>query len=243
MVSVVVPVYNSETTLRELVSRLAVVLPRTTDSFEVVLVNDGSRDGSWQTIVELAQAYSFVRGLDLQHNYGQHNALLAGIRAARGNSIVTMDDDLQHPPEELPRLLTALTDDVDVVYGRPRTLAHPLWRNLASRLARFLLENVMGVEAAGHFSAFRAFRAELRSAFANFRGPILFIDALLAQSTRRFKWVTVEHRPRQGRSSYSLGKLVRFALRMFAGFSLISKYRARSPLTEQHPYLVRQEIP
>lgn len=82
MVSVVVPVYNSETTLRELVSRLAVVLSGVADSFEVVLVNDGSRDGSWQKIVELTQMHSFVRGLDLRRNYGQHNALLAGIRAA-----------------------------------------------------------------------------------------------------------------------------------------------------------------
>ncbi|MEK7785294.1 MAG: glycosyltransferase, partial [Chloroflexota bacterium] len=108
MISVVIPVYNSEATLHELVSRLAAVLPGVADSFEVVLVNDGSHDESWTIIVQFARAHPFVRGLDLERNYGQHNALLAGIRAARGSIIVTMDDDLQHPPEELPGLLAAL---------------------------------------------------------------------------------------------------------------------------------------
>ena len=241
MISVVVPVYNSQTTLRELVGRLAAVLPDVGDSFEAVLVNDGSRDGSWQVIVELARTHSFVRGLDLSRNYGQHRALLAGIRAARGGMIVTMDDDLQHPPEELPQLLAALTENFDVVYGTPRTPAQPRWRNLASRSVRFLLKNVMGAETADYFSAFRVFRAGLRSAFASCHGPLLSIDVLLARTTSRFASIAIEHQPPRSRSSYSFGKLVRFALSMFVGFSLVGEYALR--LGQPSACLVREEIP
>src|ERR1700730_9375241 len=104
-VSVVVPVYNGAATLPELVARLATVLAHCAPRSEIVLVNDGSRDASWQVILELAARDPRVRGIDLMRNYGQHNALLCGIRAAAGAVVVTMDDDLQHPPEEIPKLL------------------------------------------------------------------------------------------------------------------------------------------
>ena len=100
--SVIVPVYNSEGTLRELVVRLAAVLPKVAEQHELLLVNDGSRDGSWGMVCDLAQTYPWIQGIDLMRNYGQHNALLCGIRFARGGMIVTLDDDLQHPPEEIP---------------------------------------------------------------------------------------------------------------------------------------------
>jgi undecaprenyl-phosphate 4-deoxy-4-formamido-L-arabinose transferase len=116
-VSVVIPVYNSEEILPTLLERLAAVLPQVATSYEVILVNDGSRDNSWTSIQELAVRYPFVRGFELMRNFGQHNALLAGVRAARFDVVVTMDDDLQHPPEEIGKLLSALTADKDVVYG------------------------------------------------------------------------------------------------------------------------------
>src|SRR5918993_5335821 len=103
--SVVVPVYNSEGSLRPLVERLEPVLRDVASDFEVLLVNDGSRDGSWSVVEELAAGRPWVRGLDLMRNYGQHNALLCGIRAARHPVVVTLDDDLQNPPEEIPKLL------------------------------------------------------------------------------------------------------------------------------------------
>lgn len=97
-ISVVVPVYNSESSLNELVDRLRATLETQTDKYEVILVNDGSRDNSWQVVDKLAKEFAFVRGIDLMRNYGQHNALLAGIRTAKYDTIVTIDDDLQHPP-------------------------------------------------------------------------------------------------------------------------------------------------
>ena len=117
MISVVVPVYNSEQTLATLVSRIASSLEG--HVFEILLIDDGSRDQSWQQVLRLAEGSPTIRGINLMRNYGQHNALLCGIREARGETIVTIDDDLQHPPEEIKNLLAGLTADTDVVYGSP----------------------------------------------------------------------------------------------------------------------------
>src|SRR2546423_327787 len=106
--SVVIPAYKSAEILPELAARLAAVLGQEAladDENELILVNDGSPDGTWSVICRLAAEYPWVRGINLMRNYGQHNALLCGIRAARGVITVTMDDDLQHPPEEIPRLI------------------------------------------------------------------------------------------------------------------------------------------
>src|SRR6266704_6957779 len=127
-ISVVTPVYNGEASVGELCRRLAEVLPRISAEYEIILVNDGSRDRSWETISELSSRFATVRGLNLMRNYGQHNALLCGIRAAKYDVIVTMDDDLQHPPEEIPRLLAALAQGYDVVYGTPEHEQHGVGR-------------------------------------------------------------------------------------------------------------------
>src|ERR687883_1386764 len=136
-VSVVVPVFNSAGTLAPLVERLHTALANT--EHEILLVDDGSEDGSWARIVTLAEGDERVRGLSLARNFGQHNALLAGLRAARFDTVVTLDDDLQNPPEEVPKLLARLEEGVDVVYGRPRERRRGLWRDLGSRLTRFAL--------------------------------------------------------------------------------------------------------
>jgi glycosyltransferase involved in cell wall biosynthesis len=222
-VSVVVPVYNGAAALPELVARLRAALAGRAPDAEILLVNDGSRDASWQAIAALAAEprRPRVRGIDLRRNYGQHNALLCGIRAAAGAVVVTLDDDLQHPPEEVPRLLDALSGDVDVVYGTPRGEQHGLLRDLASRATKLVLRGAMGPEIAGRVSAFRAFRAELRDAFAQYGNPYVSIDVLLSWATNRFAVVEVRHQPRrEGRSGYTLRTLVRHALNMITGFSI-----------------------
>ena len=138
-ISVVTPVYNGEASIAELCRRLSEVLPRIATEYEIILVNDGSRDRSWETISELSSRFATVRGLNLMRNYGQHNALLCGIRAAKYDVIVTMDDDLQHPPEEIPRLLEQLEQGFDVVYGAPKEERHGFMRALASRITRLAL--------------------------------------------------------------------------------------------------------
>lgn len=221
-VSVVIPVFNSAEILPALLERLAAVLPNLARAHEVILVDDGSRDSSWARILELAARYPFVRGFELMRNFGQHNALLAGIRAARFDVVVTMDDDLQHPPEEIGKLLSALTPGTDVVYGVPEVLPHSPGRNVASRLTKLVLQKAMGAEIASRVDAFRAFRAQVRDAFANFVGAYISLDVLLTWGTNRFGMVKVDHHPRHiGKSNYNFRKLVTHALNMMTGFSTL----------------------
>lgn len=217
-VSVIAPVYNSAGSLEALATRVLEALSET--DVEIVLVNDGSTDGSWTAILELCNANPRLRGFDLAHNFGQHNALLAGIRAARGDVIVTLDDDLQNPPEEIPLLLDQLVDGIDVVYGTPIERRHSLWRNVATGLVRFSLRSTMGRDVARWVSPFRAFRSDLRRGFDSFSGPDVSIDVLLSWSTNRFAAVQVAHSARgAGRSTYSFSKLASLALTMLTGFS------------------------
>lgn len=221
-ISVVVPVYNSAPSLPELAARLAAVLPTVSEQYELILVEDDSRDRSWDVIRELAEQYPWVRGLKLMRNSGQHNALLCGIREARYPVIVTLDDDLQHPPEEIPTLLAKLDEGYDVVYGTPQREQHGLWRDLASRITKLALQSAMGAETARQVSAFRAFRTRLRKAFEVYRGPFVSIDVLLTWGATRFAAVPVPHYPRQvGKSNYTFRKLVIHAMNMATGFSAV----------------------
>jgi glycosyltransferase involved in cell wall biosynthesis len=146
--SVVVPVFNSEQSLPLLCNHLLPVLKRVARQYELVLVNDGSHDRSWETICKLAEQFTWVCGINLMRNYGQHNALLCGIRAAQYDVIITMDDDLQNPPEEIPKLLQKFTEGYDVVYGTPQQEQHGLWRDVASRITKLALQGVMGALSA-----------------------------------------------------------------------------------------------
>jgi glycosyltransferase involved in cell wall biosynthesis len=220
--TVIIPVYNSETILSGLVSRLEPVLKSLTNQYELILVNDGSSDGSWTEITELAQEYPWIHGICFMRNYGQHNALLCGLRAANFATAVTMDDDLQHPPEEIPVLLQKLAQGYDVVYGTPRKQQHELWRNLASYFTRLALQGTMGIENARKVSAFRVLHTRLREAFPGYQSPNVILDVLLSWGTSNFGSVATRHEPRvSGKSNYSLSRLVLHAINMLTGFSVL----------------------
>lgn len=220
--SVVIPVYRSATGLTLLIETLDSVLPSLADQYEILLVDDGSPDGSWDVIQTITRANDHVRGFTLMRNYGQHNALLCGIRQARYPVIVTMDDDLQHPPAEIHKLLDKLDEGYDVVYGRPHQEQHGLLRDLASQITKLVLQGSMGVDTARHVSAFRVLRTQLRDAFASYSSSYVSLDVLLTWGTTRFAAVTVQHDPRRyGTSNYTLTKLVRHALNMITGFSVL----------------------
>jgi len=221
-VSVVIPVYNSGEILPTLSARLVAVLDEHVRDYEVILVNDGSPDGSWAAVQEIAQSHARVRGLNLMRNYGQHNAVLAGIRDAKGDLIVTMDDDLQHPPDQVPGLIEALSTDLDVVYGTPQRQQHGLLRDAASFITKLVLTAGMGADTAQNVSALRVFRTDLRRAFADYRGPNPNIDVMLTWATGRFSAIEVRHESRtSGESGYTVGKLVTHALNMLTGFSTL----------------------
>ncbi len=220
--SVVVPVYNAEASLPALVLRLESVLREHSSRFELLLVNDGSRDDSWKVVQDLVARHGWVRGIDMLRNYGQHNALLCGIRAARHEFIVTMDDDLQHPPEELPKLLARLVPACDVVYGPPERQRHGLLRDLASQMTKIVLQSSLGAKNARSVCALRVFRSCLREAFAGYSSQYVSIDVLLSWSTTRFDFVTVRHEERRfGQSNYTYRKLAAHALNMVTGYSAL----------------------
>jgi len=221
-VSIVIPVYHGEQTLSELTSRIAAVLQPLEYKFEIILVNDGSKDHSWETICKLASEHSWIRGFDLMQNYGQHNALLIGVRAALYENVVTMDDDLQHPPEEIPALLNVLSETCFIAYGMPRELRHSLLRNLSARGTKFLLHRFMGMKSMTDTSPFRAFHTELRDAFSVYNGPYVDIDALLIWATDRRCAIQLNFdRRHSGASSYTLKKLIEHTLNMVVDFSVI----------------------
>lgn len=220
--SVVVPVYNSEGSLPVLVQRLSTLLPSVAHQFEVILVDDASSDGSGAVVDRASREHSWVVGIHLMRNFGQHNAVLFGIRDARFDTIVTMDDDLQNPPEEIPRLLAKLAEGFDVVYGFPERESHGVWRNVASRITKLTLKKAMGVDVANRVSSFRVLRSQVRAAFADYSGAFVSIDVLLSWGTTRFAAIPVKNPLRTiGTSNYTVRKLIIHAINMVTGFSVM----------------------
>lgn len=221
-ISVLVPVYRGAGTLPELHRRVVAALEPAFPSFEIVFIEDCGGDDSWDVIQRLAGSDKRVRGLKLARNYGQHNALLCGIRSARGKLIATIDDDLQNPPEEILRLVARLEEGFDVVYGAPQRETHGFFRDQASRITKFALQAAMGAETARQVSAFRVFRARVREAFSAYRSPTVNIDVLLTWGASRFSALAVRQDQRLlGESAYTLVKLMNHALNMVTGFSTL----------------------
>ena len=220
--SIVVPCFRSGETLRFLYARLLLVLEPLCAELEFIFIEDGGNDGTWKIILDLASRDIRVKGIKLARNYGQHNALLCGIRAAHGDIIITMDDDLQNPPEEIPKLLQKISEGYDVVYGSPEKETHGFFRDAASKVTKLALQSSMGVESASKVSAFRAFRTKLRSAFSDYKSPTVNIEVLLTWGTTSFTSVNVRQDKRlHGESGYNLKKLVIHAINMMTGFSTL----------------------
>jgi glycosyltransferase involved in cell wall biosynthesis len=218
--SIVIPVYKGETLIEPLVAHLCETLPGFAAVYEVILVNDGSPDNSWPVIQRIVHQYKWVRGISMMRNYGQHNATLCGVRAARYDVIVTMDQDLQHPPEEIPLLLAKLEEGYDVVYGSPQKLPQGFWRNVMTASIKWILAKVIGLPAVRNVSAFRAFRTSLREAFVKFQSPSLILDVLLSWGTTRFTSVDVNIVQAQ-HTNYNFKMLVRAAMLILIGYSTL----------------------
>jgi glycosyltransferase involved in cell wall biosynthesis len=221
-VSVVIPVYRAEQTLLDLYRQLSAAMSEITPVFEIIFIEDGGGDDSWSIIASIARTDPRVCGIRMSRNYGQHNALLCGIRAAKYDIILTMDDDLQHPVSEIAPMLAALKPEYDVAYGAPQEEQHGFLRDVASRLTKLVLASTMGAQTARNVSAFRVFRTRLREGFREYRSPSVSIDVLLAWTTTRFTSIRIRHAPRtKGVSGYSSGKLIRHALNLMTGFSTL----------------------
>jgi len=223
VVSVVVPVYRSAEILPLLVERITAALGdgATARRFEIVLVCDASPDASWEVIQGLARSNSSVRGICLRRNAGQHNATMAGLHYASGSFIAIIDDDLQHPPEAITRMVAELERGFDVCYTRYVHRQHAIWKRLGSWIndvcAGLLLDKPRGL----YLSSFKAMRREIAVEITKYDGPYAYVDGLILDVTQSISAIDVEHQKRAvGRGNYTLRRSLSLWLKMATSFSV-----------------------
>mgnify|MGYP001607177149 CR=1 FL=1 len=205
--SIIIPVYNGAASLPDLMRRLDATLSAHPEPFEVILINDGSRDNSWDVIRDLSAQYDCLRGINLMRNYGQHNALLCGIRAARGGLIVTMDDDLQHPPEEIPRLLAKLAEGYDLVSGWKRRRFDSFVKRMTSRIFNRVTSALTGVKLHDINCGLKAYRREVTDTIRVYGQLHRFLPVLALKEGFRLGEIEVNHHPRKyGRSKFGVSR-------------------------------------
>lgn len=218
-VSVVVPVYNGMQALPELQQRLRKTMHALGRSYELILVDDRGPDNAWRVIGALAAEHPEILGARLTRNFGQHAATVCGIGLARGEWIVTMDDDLEHPPEALPAMFAAANEDFPLVYGVFERRTHSLFRNASSELMRRMLKRAFP-ELNQDYSSFRLMHRSLAKRLDAFGLHRPYIDGYLSWMTSSVATVAVKHETRQhGRSAYTLPKLLAHAINNFVTFS------------------------
>jgi len=217
--SVVIPVYNGEHTLKPLVERILQTFSRTNLSCEIVSVDDCSSDRSWEVLGELRRKHPELRRVRLRRNFGQHNAILCGLTFARGKRVITIDDDLQIPPEEIPKLIATMdAGNFDVVYGIFGRKRHGAIKNLGSAVINWYYRKIFHQE--NHISAFRLLKAEIARGIIRYDRNFPYIDGLISWNTREVGEVLVEHRPRtSGRSGYNVSKILKLTFNMVTNFS------------------------
>jgi len=220
--SIVIPVYNGAESIAELVGALEQL--EITGGHEIVLVNDSSRDNSLAVcrgLVEHARVPLTLR--DLSRNYAEHNAVMAGLRHAGGAHVITMDDDLQNPPEEVERLLSyAQESGHEVIYTYYDEKQHAIWRNLGSRFTNWVAGFVLDKPKNFYLSSFRCMSAFVVREITRYDGPFPYVDGLILQVTQDIDRLLVRHLPRAvGRSNYTMRRLLRLWLSMFVNFSVM----------------------
>ncbi len=219
--SVVVPVYNSEKTLLELYNRLEVVFKTLEFTFEIVFVEDCGSDNSWQIIELLQNKYSNVIGIKLARNYGQHNAIMCGFNHAKGEFIITIDDDLQTPPEEIPKLIAKQkNENRDLVYAVYDEKKHNGFRNIGSYVIKSVFKIVFNAKPDG--SSYRLIRKSLIDKVIMHKQNFVFIDGILHWHTNNIGYQITEHHNRKfGKSNYNIYKLLTLATNLFFNFTVI----------------------
>ena len=226
--SVIIPVYDEAPSLAALHARLSAVLQELGKAYEVIYVDDGSRDGSGQLLREIYAQDRAVRVIRLIRNYGQHAAVLAGFEQARGEILVTLDGDLQNPPEEIPKLLDKLSEGYDAVGGWRETRRDSLFRRAVSLFINRAISRLVGVRLRDYGCMLRAYRRPVVEDILQCRERATFIPALATLFAGAVTEIPVAHDPRRaGRSKYGLVGLLRLTFDLLTGFSLLREVRQR----------------
>jgi undecaprenyl-phosphate 4-deoxy-4-formamido-L-arabinose transferase len=223
-ISVVVPVYNSEKSLTELYQRLIKVLAKEAKAFELVFVDDCSIDDSFAILKKLHAEDERVKIIRLANNHGQQQALFCGFQYITGDLAITIDDDLQHPPEEIPLLLHEIERGYDVVFGVPITRKHPLYRNFGSLAMGWVLDLICRKPREVKISSFRVLRANVIREICQTKHSFIYLAPLIFLATSKVANVNVRHEARKfGRSGYNLFKLMKLAVKLIVCYSFIGK--------------------
>lgn len=221
--SIVVPVYRSATILPQLVAQIHEEMRAEglDGRFELLLVNDCSPDNSWQVIRTLAETHPFVKGITLRRNTGQHNAIMAGLHHVRGEYIVLMDDDLQHPPSAIADILRALSSGYDMCYTNYLNRQHAVWKKLGSQFNDWMATLLLGKPKGLYLSSFKGMRREIAQEVIRYDGPYTYLDGLILDVTRSITTVDIEHQERyEGKSNYTFGRLLSLWMKMATSFSV-----------------------
>lgn len=219
--SIVIPVYNSQITLPHLVSRLREVLDQQYAAYEIVLVDDGSRDQSWSILEQLKAAHGArLRIARLLINSGQHNATLCGLNLSRGEIVITMDDDLQNPPEEIPKLVEAIQRGFDLAIGAYDSKKHSRFRNLGGHIVDMALRGIFRLPTGFQLTSFRAARRPVVENACHMGGVFPYITAMLFANASSYTNVPVCHEPRgHGRSNYNLRRSLKLVANLLFSYS------------------------
>lgn len=222
--SIVIPVYKSAKILPHLVQGIRDEMFKVglETRFELLFVNDASSDNSWQTILTLADTYNFIKGISLRRNFGQHNAIMAGLHEISGDFVVLMDDDLQHPPESIGDMVHALTEGYDVCYTNYLNRRHAPWKQWGSRFNDWVACRLLGKPKGLYLSSFKCLRKEVVDEIIRYDGPYAYIDGLVLDVTRSITSIDIEHRERYaGEGNYNLRRSLSLWLKMATSFSVL----------------------
>ena len=218
-ISIVVPVFNSENTVEELVQKIAEALFYI--EYELILVNDRSKDNSWKKIISLAKINENIKGISLKKNFGQDNAIMAGLAHATGEFVVIMDDDLQHSPSDIPKLIEKCKEGHDVCYGYFINKKQSLWKNFGSQLNGFLAQVILKKPKDIYISPFKIIHKSLIEEIIRYRGPFPYVDGILFSLTSNITQIETGHYPRAlGKGNYNLFRSVSVFLKHLTGYSL-----------------------
>ena len=221
MISIVIPTFNAENNIRKLYLDIKSNLEVKKIKFECIFVDDASKDNTWLEIKSISNEFQNISAYRLSKNFGQQNATLLGVRKAKENLVLTMDDDFQHPPNEIFKLLDTMDDNTDIVYGVPVEEKRNLFRNISSIFSKIFFKNLLNLEYARKINSFRLFRKKLIENLNEFNSPVVDIDAILSWTTDKVRSVEIENNKRmQGKTGYNIFNLINYFFNMLVGISV-----------------------